>query len=120
VFEYRQWLNDYQSDPFPGQTFKPALPTEQLLDRYHSHTEDCHSCRNAHKNIQTTKQSISVIALLAWSSTMIFALLGHGAALTPVLVSTGIVVLGSIGWVFGDRLQGKLERGERIPARNRK
>lgn len=120
VFEYRQWLNDYQADPFPGQTFQPALPTEQLLDRYYSHTEDCHSCRTAYKNIQTTKQAISIIALLAWSSTMIFALLGSGTALTPVLVSTGIVVLGSIGWMIGDRLQGKLERGDRIPARNRK
>jgi phenylpropionate dioxygenase-like ring-hydroxylating dioxygenase large terminal subunit len=39
VFEYRQWLNDYQADPFPGQTFPPALATERLLDRYHSHTK---------------------------------------------------------------------------------
>jgi phenylpropionate dioxygenase-like ring-hydroxylating dioxygenase large terminal subunit len=120
VFEYRQWLNTYQADPFPGQSFKPALATEQLLDRYHSHTEDCHSCRTAHKNIQTTKQSIAVIALLAWASTMIFALVGGQAALVRVLISTGIVGIGSIGWMICDRLQVKLERGERIPARNRK
>jgi hypothetical protein len=113
-------LNTYQADPFPGQSFKPALATEQLLDRYHSHTEDCHSCRTAHKNIQTTKQSIAVIALLAWASTMIFALVGGQAALVQVLISTGIVGIGSIGWMICDRLQVKLERGERIPARNRK
>jgi phenylpropionate dioxygenase-like ring-hydroxylating dioxygenase large terminal subunit len=120
VFEYRQWLNTYQADPFPGQIFKPALATEQLLDRYYSHTEDCHSCRTAYKNIQTTKQSIAIIALLAWASTMMFALVGGQAALGQVLISTGIVVGGSIGWIVCDRLQIKLERGERIPARNRK
>ena len=120
VFEYRQWLNSYQADPFPGQTFKPALATEQLLDRYHSHTEHCHSCRNAHKNIQTAKQSIAIIALLAWVSTMIFALVGGGTALTPVLISMGTVVIGAMVWVVCARLQIKLERGERIPARNRK
>ncbi len=120
VFEYRQWLNNYQADPFPGQTFKPALATEQLLDRYHSHTEQCHSCRIAHKNIQTAKQAIAIIALFAWVSTMIFALVGGGLAIIPVLISMGIVVIGSIVWVVCDRLQVKLERGERTPARNRK
>ena len=120
VFEYRQWLNNYQADPFPGQTFKPALSTEQLLDRYHSHTEHCHSCRNAHKNIQTAKQAIAVIALLAWAITTIFAVIGGGTALTPVSIAMGIVIGGSIAWTICDKLQVKLERGERTPARNRK
>jgi phenylpropionate dioxygenase-like ring-hydroxylating dioxygenase large terminal subunit len=120
VFEYRQWLNDYQADPFPGQTLKSALATEQLLDRYHSHTEHCHSCRTAHKNIQTAKQSIAVIALLAWIVTTVFALIGGENALVRGLISIGIVVGGSIGWIVCDRLQAKLERGDRIPARNRK
>jgi phenylpropionate dioxygenase-like ring-hydroxylating dioxygenase large terminal subunit len=119
VFEYRQWLNDYQADPFPGQTFKPALATEQLLDRYHSHTEHCYSCRTAHKNIQTTKQSIVILALLAWIAATIFALIGGENALKLGLISIGIVMGGSIGWLVCDRLQIMLERGDRIPARNR-
>jgi phenylpropionate dioxygenase-like ring-hydroxylating dioxygenase large terminal subunit len=120
VFEYRQWLNDYQADPFPRQTFKPTLATEQLLDRYHSHTEHCHSCRTAHKNIQTAKQSIVIIALLAWIVATIFALIGGENALVMGLISIGIVASGSIGWWVLNRLQVKLERGDRIPARNRK
>jgi phenylpropionate dioxygenase-like ring-hydroxylating dioxygenase large terminal subunit len=120
VFEYRQWLNSYQADPFPGQTFKPALATEQLLDRYHSHTEHCHSCRNAHKNIQIAKQAIVIIALFAWIVTTIFTLTGGETALRSGLISLGIVVGGSIGWMVCDRLQIKLERGDRMPARNRK
>ncbi len=119
VFEYRQWLNDYQSDPFPGQTFKPALNPEQLLDRYHSHTEHCHSCSSALKNLRTTKQAIAIIALIAWISTTIYALTGGENALSLGLISIGVVVGGSIGWWVCDRLQIKLERGDRIPARNR-
>jgi phenylpropionate dioxygenase-like ring-hydroxylating dioxygenase large terminal subunit len=120
VFEYRQWLNDYQADPFPGQTFKPALNPDRLLDRYHSHTEHCDSCRNAHKNIHTAKQAILVVALLAWVSTTIFALIGGENALLPALISIGTVMVGSISWWGLNRLQVKLERGDRIPARNRK
>lgn len=120
VFEYRQWLNDYQADPFPGQTFKPALDTEKLLDRYHSHTEHCHSCTTAHQNIQTAKQAIVIIALLAWMSTTIFALIGGENALLLGSISIGIVIGGSIGWWGLNRLQVKLERGDRTPARNRK
>ncbi|MCY7334718.1 MAG: cell death suppressor protein Lls1, partial [Chamaesiphon sp.] len=120
VFEYHQWLNNFQADPFPGQTFEPALSTEQLLDRYHSHTEDCHSCSTAWKNLKTAKQAIVVISLIAWIATTILALVGGENALEPALISIGIVVVGAIAWGVCDRLLVKLERGERIPARNRK
>jgi phenylpropionate dioxygenase-like ring-hydroxylating dioxygenase large terminal subunit len=120
VFEYRQWLNNYQADPFPGQTFKPALATEQLLDRYHSHTEHCHSCSTAHRNLKTAKQAIVIVALIAWISTMIFALAGGENTLLTAFISIGVVVVGSISWTICDKLQIKLERGDRMPARNRK
>jgi phenylpropionate dioxygenase-like ring-hydroxylating dioxygenase large terminal subunit len=120
VFEYRQWLNDYQADPFPGQIFKPALATAQLLDRYHSHTEHCNSCRTAHQNIQAAKQSIVVISLLAWIVATIFALIGGENALLLGSISICVVGGGSISWWSLNRLQVKLEQGDRIPARNRK
>ena len=120
VFEYHQWLNNFQADPFPGQTFEPALSTEQLLDRYHSHTKDCHSCNTAWKNLKTAQQAIVVISLIAWIGTTILALVGGENALNPALISIGIVVVGAIAWGVCDRLLVKLERGERIPARNRK
>ena len=120
VFEYHQWLNNFQADPFPGQTFEPALSTEQLLDRYHSHTKDCHSCSTAWKNLKTAQQAIVIISLIAWIGTTILALVGGENALNPALISIGIVVVGAIAWGVCDRLLVKLERGERIPARNRK
>ena len=119
VFEYRQWLNSFQADPFPGQVFSPPLATEKLLDRYHSHTEHCHSCRTAYKNIQTAKQAIVLIALLAWIGTTILALIGGENALNLGLVSIGIVGGSAVVWLVLNRLQMKLERGDRIPARNR-
>jgi phenylpropionate dioxygenase-like ring-hydroxylating dioxygenase large terminal subunit len=119
VFEYRQWLNNYQADPFHGQTFPPALATDRLLDRYHSHTEHCHSCQAAYKNIQTVKQAIAIIALLAWVSTTFFMLSGGENAPVLGLISIGLVIGGAIGWSVGNRLQVKLERGDRLPARNR-
>ncbi len=119
VFEYRQWINNYQADPFPGQTFAPALTTEKLLDRYHSHTENCHSCRAALNNIQFARNSIVVIGLVAWVASSILALVSGNNALFPGSISIGIVGLGSISWYGLGRWQTKLERGERIPARNR-
>ena len=120
VFEYRQWLNDYRADPFPGQTFPPPLSAEKLLDRYHSHTEHCHSCSTAYKNIKAAKSAIVVIAIIAWMSTTIFALTGGENALNLGLISIGMVGVGAIGWGVLNRLQTKLELGDRLPARNRK
>jgi phenylpropionate dioxygenase-like ring-hydroxylating dioxygenase large terminal subunit len=120
VFEFRQWVNDYQADPFPGQTFSPALNSEQLLDRYHSHTENCHSCRTAWQNIQTVRKSISIIAIIAWLGSSILALTGGENARVLGLVAIGIVAIGSLSWYGLGRLIVKLERGDRTPARNRK
>ncbi len=119
VFEYRQWVNQLQSDPFPGQPFYPPLATEKLLDRYHSHTENCHSCHAAWENIQVARQAIAIISLIAWAVSSIVALRGGANSLLIAQISIGIVVFGTIFWYGLSRLQVKLERGERTPARNR-
>jgi hypothetical protein len=41
VVELRQWVNQYNANPFPGETLPPALSTAQLLDRDRSHTSKC-------------------------------------------------------------------------------
>jgi phenylpropionate dioxygenase-like ring-hydroxylating dioxygenase large terminal subunit len=120
VFEYRQWVNDYQADPFPGQTFAPALSTEQLLDRYHSHTEHCHSCRAAWKNIHIARQAIAVMLLIAWAGSLILAVIGGSNAPVLAVITIGIVGIGSLSWYGLGRLLVKLDRGDRTPARNRK
>ncbi len=119
VFEYRQWLNNYQADPFPGQTFAPPLATEKLLDRYHSHTENCQSCRGAWQNLQLARQAIAIISLIAWAVSSIVALRGGENSLLIAQIAIGIVVAGALCWYYLGNLQLKLERGTRIPARNR-
>ena len=47
VSELRKWVNQYQAEPFLGQSLPPILSSEILLDRYHSHTKNCASCRAA-------------------------------------------------------------------------
>ena len=44
VFEYRNWVNQYQADPFAGQPFPPRQSEEILLERDHSHTKNCAVC----------------------------------------------------------------------------
>jgi hypothetical protein len=113
-------VNDYQADPFPGQTLTPALDSEQLLDRYHSHTGHCHSCRAAWQNIQTARKSIAFISLIAWFGSSIIALTGGENTRVLGVVAIEIVTLGSLSWYGLGRLLVKLERGDRTPARNRK
>jgi phenylpropionate dioxygenase-like ring-hydroxylating dioxygenase large terminal subunit len=119
VFEYRQWVNNFQADPFPGQTFSPPLATEKLLDRYHSHTENCQSCHAAWKNIQLARNAIAIVAVMAWAVSSIVALSGGENALFIARISIAIVGLGLLSWYALGRLLVKLERGERTPARNR-
>jgi phenylpropionate dioxygenase-like ring-hydroxylating dioxygenase large terminal subunit len=119
VFEYRQWVNNFQADPFPGQTFSPPLAPEKLLDRYHSHTENCQSCKAAWKNIQVARNAIAIISLIAWAVSSIVALRGGEHALLIAQVSIGIVGLGALSWYGLGRWLVKLERGDRTPARNR-
>ena len=120
VFEYRQWIDNYQADPFPGQILPPPLSTQQLLDRYHSHTEHCHSCKAAYKNIRILRQSVSIISLIAWAGSSILALIGGENRLLLGLTAIGIVGFGLIVWYALGRLLVKLELGEKIPARNRR
>jgi phenylpropionate dioxygenase-like ring-hydroxylating dioxygenase large terminal subunit len=117
VFEYRQWMNQYQADPFPGQTFPPARSTEQLLDRYHSHTQHCRSCRTAHRNINRARLVIAVVSICAWTIASVLATLGTATILTAIAI--GVVPIGALSWWFLGIQLGRLERGAAHPPRNR-
>jgi phenylpropionate dioxygenase-like ring-hydroxylating dioxygenase large terminal subunit len=109
VFEYRQWIDQYSADPFPGQTLPARLDRMTLLDRYHSHTEKCSSCRQALATIQKIRTGLIVggaIAwlLVAWQSHWVFALLA--------------IALGA-AWVGLGHLEQRFYQGRVIPPRNR-
>ncbi|MEB3292422.1 MAG: Rieske 2Fe-2S domain-containing protein [Synechococcales bacterium] len=109
VFEYRQWISQFQADPFPGQPLPPRLDRQVLLDRYHSHTEKCSSCRQALSRIQKLRKGLVVssaiaIVLTAWQSNLFLALMTLG--------------LGAVWYGLG-QLERRFYEGRVIPPRNR-
>jgi len=108
VFQLRSWINQYSINPFLGTTLPPQLPKEVLLDRYHSHTEKCASCRQALRNLQLLRTGVAVVTVLVW------ALLPW---LEPYIISL-VTVSGVSIWYGLGRWEGKFSHGRLIPPRN--
>lgn len=117
ISQLHQWLNDFAAEPFPQEALPPSPPTRtQLLDRYHSHTLHCASCRGALHNIQRLQVAAKIGAAIAWS-------------LMPVLIALQMPLWGAIGlsalalgffggsWGLG-RLERKFFEGQMVPPRN--
>lgn len=102
VSAYRKWLAQFLADPFRGQVLAPALPKQVLLDRYHSHTVHCHSCRNALKNMQRLKVAAVILGAIA---------LLFNWQIWGIVAIVAVLVLSY--W------EQKFYHGHPIPARNR-
>ena len=55
VTALHRWLNGHGGGPFSGQPLPPRLDTAALMDRYRSHTVNCHSCSTALRRIQALR-----------------------------------------------------------------
>jgi phenylpropionate dioxygenase-like ring-hydroxylating dioxygenase large terminal subunit len=117
VTKFREWVTQYEVNPFPGQSLPPRLSTEQLMDRYHSHTQHCQSCRTALANIekiQTTSLAIAIICLsLLPILTVSFApnfSLGIGLGLNTA-IAFGV-------WAGIGKFKRSFYQGHPIPPRN--
>ncbi|MFB2898771.1 Rieske 2Fe-2S domain-containing protein [Aerosakkonemataceae cyanobacterium BLCC-F50] len=118
VFELRQWVNQYSVDPFPNTSLPPALSREELLDRYHSHTTKCNSCRTALANIQKVRLWLGVGVAFAWTIAPITAVLLNQNAVLPTALLTGLSLsLGAV-WLYLGKLEKRFYQGENIPPRN--
>ncbi|WP_088240366.1 Rieske 2Fe-2S domain-containing protein [Calothrix rhizosoleniae] len=118
VFQLRTWVNQYSIDPFPGKTLPPALPTATLLDRYHSHTEKCGSCRRALMNLQRIRMGLAVAIALYWSLMPILILTQNHIPNITVIVSCLAAIIGGGIWLSLGNLEQKFHQGEEIPPRN--
>lgn len=117
VFEFHSWLNQYQAQPFPNHRLSPALPREVLLDRYHSHTENCSSCRTALKNLQRIKVGLVVTIAIVWGVvTLLFGLVN--LPLIPMIFLSLTLPLGVILWFLLSKLEKQFYQGEGMPPRN--
>ncbi|MDY6781526.1 MAG: Rieske 2Fe-2S domain-containing protein [Cyanobacteriota bacterium] len=118
VFEFRSWVNQYQADPFLGTPLPPPLSTEQLLDRYSSHTSKCASCQGALTRIQQLRLACVVAIAIAWVGLPLGAFfLSRHDWWVLVGLSIAIALLGGIWFALG-RLERKFYRGREIPPRN--
>jgi phenylpropionate dioxygenase-like ring-hydroxylating dioxygenase large terminal subunit len=117
VAELRKWVNQYQAEPFLGQSLPPMLSSEILLDRYHSHTKNCASCRDALANIQRLKLGSIILGAIALILTpILFFIMGENPLVGISLSS--ILLISFILYFSLNQLEKKFYQGNPIPPRN--
>ena len=119
VLALHRWLHQYDANPFPNQPLPPALTRPQLLDRYHSHTQHCASCRTALANIQRLKLGAGAAAFLAWILIPLLVLGLGQTAILAVIIASAITLLFGTTWFFLGKLERRFYDGRDIPPRNR-
>ncbi|NEO25184.1 MULTISPECIES: Rieske 2Fe-2S domain-containing protein [unclassified Moorena] len=118
VFQLRFWVNQYSIDPFPGKTLPPSLPKEVLLERYHSHTEKCASCRGALANLQRLRLGLAVGTALVWVLLPLLVFIHPEVSIVTVIILTVAVLMsGGVWWALG-KLERQFYQGREIPPRN--
>ncbi|AOW99962.1 cell death suppressor protein Lls1 [Moorena producens PAL-8-15-08-1] len=118
VFQLRFWVNYYSINPFPGKTLPPSLPKEVLLERYHSHTEKCASCRGALANLQRLRLGLAVGTALVWVLLPLLVFIHPEVSIVTVIILTVAVLMsGGVWWALG-KLERQFYKGREIPPRN--
>lgn len=119
VAEFRRWVNQYHGETFPEESFPPLLLNrELLLERYHSHTEKCASCRQALKKIQQLKFLFTIVTIISLSSSPLFAFVGETKSISLVIIETVIPLLLGAAWWNLSKLEKEFYQGKIIPRRN--
>jgi phenylpropionate dioxygenase-like ring-hydroxylating dioxygenase large terminal subunit len=118
VQQLRFWVNQYSAESFPGERLSPPLSKAALLDRYHSHTEKCASCRTALTNLQRLRLGIAVVTGIIWGLLPVLCLLQAKVSTMTVAILSISVVLGAGSWFGLGRLVQRFYQGQEIPPRN--
>ncbi len=118
VSELHKWVNRYQADPFVGRQLAPPLVKEVLLDRYHSHTSKCASCRQALQNIRRIKTASMAIAIVTWTASPLISFFFAPANLLMILLGSIPVAIAIGIWLICHNLEQKLIYGQETPLRN--
>ncbi|BAY17086.1 pheophorbide a oxygenase [Anabaenopsis circularis NIES-21] len=118
VFQLRSWVKQYCAESFPGETLPPPLPKEALLNRYHSHTKHCGSCRPALKNLQRLRLGVVIATALIWSLLSLSVLFPGDISHITVIIANVAVLLGGGIWFGLGKLEKQFYQGREIPPRN--
>jgi phenylpropionate dioxygenase-like ring-hydroxylating dioxygenase large terminal subunit len=118
VLEYRKWVSEFKADPFPGQSLGQEWSTDNLLDRYNSHTRHCGSCAPALKRIKDTRRAALVVSAIAWSAIPLTTAISGGLPLLAGGILTGIPLAAGGFWLWLGTLERKFYEGRELPPRN--
>lgn len=117
VSELRKWVTRYKADPFADQRLAAPLSKEVLLDRYHSHTSKCASCRKALKTVRSLKTASLIIAAIAWTGTPLISYF-LAANLLAILFGSITAIIAIAVWFICNNLERKFIYGQETPLRN--
>ena len=118
VSELRRWFNKYDADPFKGQDFPPTPTHDVLLERYHSHTEQCKSCSDALKNIKKTRSYLLIMTGILWSVLPIMSLIKQDLPVSLTWIISGLSIVNWFVYLFLGKLEKRFYEGVKTPSRN--
>jgi phenylpropionate dioxygenase-like ring-hydroxylating dioxygenase large terminal subunit len=118
VMAFRQWISGFNADPFPGQPLSAEWSKPDLLDRYHSHTQHCGSCRPALASIQKLRQVTLILSALVWSAIPLLLALQGPPSLMLAALLTGLPIGAGALWLWLGKLEHKFYEGDGVPPRN--
>ena len=119
VSELRKWVNKYNAELFPNQFF-PKTPTREiLLERYHSHTEICGSCREALKNIKKIRLALLIATAILWSVTPLISLYINSLPPLIVMVSSLVSIINLVMYLYLGKIEERFYEGQTIAPRNK-
>ena len=118
VFQLRSWVKQYKAEPFKVECLPPPLSKEVLLDRYHSHTKKCASCRPVLNQIQRLRAVVAVTTALIWGVLPFLMLIPNQISIITVVVSSLVMIFGVLIWLGLGKLEQQFYQGGEIPPRN--
>lgn len=115
VIAFRNWVNRYQAEPLADRPLPARQAVPDLLERYHSHTEQCNSCRTALKRLQQLRFST---AMLFGLCLVLAPLAGQLFGTGPVVALTLVSLVAGGAWLGLGRLIRQFYQGDPVPPRN--
>ena len=118
VVAFRKWISDFEADPFSGQPLPPEQSIDALMDRYHSHTKHCGSCRSALKRIKQIRRAAVLTSAGAWSLLPLVMVVAETITWPIGALLGGIPLVCMALWLGLGNLEQKFYKGDATPPRN--